>query len=42
MQKLKRGILMKWIVLFIVVAALVLLFNRGAHMTRVRLRHKDD
>ncbi|KJR46666.1 hypothetical protein UF75_2960 [Desulfosporosinus sp. I2] len=33
-QKLKRGMLMKWVILFIVVAALVLLFNHGAHKDR--------
>lgn len=33
---------MKWIVLFTVVAALVLLFNRGAHMVEVKIRPKDE
>lgn len=33
---------MKWVILFIVVAVLVLVFNYGAHMNGVRLRHKDD
>lgn len=33
---------MKWVILFIVVAVLVLLFNYGAHTKTRRLSKKDD
>jgi hypothetical protein len=33
--KMKRGILMKWIILFVVLVIFILLFNYGAHKNEI-------